>query len=191
MSFLYTREKRKEKEMFTKIMFNRITWLSITACVALLFCSLPKALSLEELDEYSAGCDECCNQTGGANCDNDGYGSCDDEPLDCGKVWCDPSYDNLGTICSESTHQWAPEGTDDADCDNGYLNPGQDECSILEETIFCSSYKKVDCDTTYDTIYHTPPQPNERIWYCDEIDEKDITPNNNSRLQCTGDVCWW
>lgn len=181
--------------MFKKIAFKTIA-LFISACVALSFCSSPRALSLEELDEYSAACpDECCNLTGGPNCDGVNDDQCADNYYEYEGYDCPFGWECSGAVCTEDSQQWAPEGTDDADCDNGFLNPGQDSCTIDEETIFCTKWKQSDCETKWRDgsrqLWPDGPWIDTRYYWCSETNIEVLSSNNNSRLTCSGDECWW
>ncbi len=67
-------------------MLKRILSIAVVSCITMLLCGLPKALSLEELDTYSAAC-HCCNATGGPNCARDGYGVCAETAWNDPTIW--------------------------------------------------------------------------------------------------------
>jgi len=180
--------------MFKGIPFKRTALLSIAVCFTLFFVSLPRAMSLDELDAYCAACpDECCNLTGGSNCVGDGYSQCGDTPWYLGGESCPLGWDCDGRVCLESEIEYAPSGPDNADCDNGYFMSDQQTCTMDSATVFCSKYQKDLCIDRYDDgfYYHFGVKIYTRYFKCVEDYTEILETNNNSKLTCHGDECWW
>jgi len=147
----------------------------LTVCVKAQ--ATPEAMSLEQLEGYTAG--EC-----GVCCDPDG--SWNDCPGVSGDYQCDEvlveRFGETGFECEDEGADctWAPEGPDNAQCEGKsnshceYGSPG-----------FCSWYKDGGC---YSHIWMVG-ECGIIIWEC-RCSGGDITTTpNNSRITCSGTDC--
>ena len=132
-------------------------------------CKADKSMTLTELDNYHAACDECCDVTGGSDCSGSGTSSCS-------------SYSN--GKCITSTHTWAPSGDDDAECEGAWYVPGTQTCSYTAN-VYCSNYRECSCTTVYLGMIIGID-----YWDCDEGSSVQLSRQNMSRKMCAGNACW-